>query len=82
VNLITVVYPKGQDWSDGEARHDAQRCVDALTERFPGFEFKAAPTNEVGTWVVGGQATTSNVTYHEVMLFAQGFMASASLWER
>lgn len=82
MKLIDVVYPKGQDWSDGEARHDARRCVDALTKRFPGFEFKAEPTPVVGTYEVCAQSTTSTVTYHELKMFAEGFMASAFLWER
>ena len=71
---------RGSDW-DLEAKHDADRCVDALAKRFPGFELvcdSAVP----GTWVISAQATTGTETYNEMKLFAEGFLASASLWER
>jgi len=84
VILLTVVYKEaktfGDGW-DGESQHDAKRCVDALVKRFEGCHFFHKQWKP-GSWTVEAQPTTTRVTINEMKLFAEGFMASAFLWER
>jgi hypothetical protein len=75
--IITVQHRATIDGQD-EARHDAQRCMDALRKRFPGVELFGTPGRKLGTFII----KTNCPLTAELKAFAEGFMASAHLWER
>lgn len=60
-----------------EARNEAMFCIRALRKRFPGFEFWGTPGNQADTFVIKCEPESN-----DAKMFAEGFMASAHLWER
>lgn len=88
--LVTVVYKTGpvtvgarNDYAesmDAEAKHDAERCKQALEKRFP-RGFFLTKRRKLGSWTVEVQELEA-VESLQAKMFAEGFMASAWLWER
>lgn len=87
---------KGSDW-DLEAKHDADRTLAAMQKRFPDIEFSVA-SSVPGTWVISAALSEKAAANElasgaplqslqgwlgdNLKSFAEGFLASASLWER
>jgi hypothetical protein len=67
---------------DEEFRHDAAWCVKVLTDKFgEGFKFRhrqVSPCN----YVVECDTSDYTPQVNDMTLFAEGFLASAFLWER
>jgi hypothetical protein len=85
VILTTVTYKTGPDTRsqyakdmDFEAKHDADRCVNALKKRFPDYNFTITRKGVAQYEIEGG----TDAAWLHLSAFAEGFMASAHLWER
>ena len=86
--LTTVVYKTGSGNAqyardmDNESKHDADRCVAALSKRFKDALFFAKQFKP-GMWTVEVDRNAVGSAAWDLMRgFAEGFIASASLWER
>lgn len=73
MKVITVSYERGDEY-------DVERCAQALRKRFPKavFTVERSGAREHDIRVRNGEA----VEYELMRPFAEGFMASAHLWER
>jgi len=85
--LTTVVYKCGPDATsqyardmDNESKHDAGRCKQALDKKFPDAFFFIKQWKP-GSWTVEASGMLA-AEETQAKSFAEGFMASAHLWER
>jgi hypothetical protein len=82
MKLISVEYNcAGTMERTEEAKHDAERVVQALSKRFPQVTFDCIHES-VGTWHVDAEGSCMPGLWARIAGFAEGFMASAFLWER
>jgi len=86
VIVITVKYKTGFNASpeyvgdmDAQAKWDAERCLAALRKKYPGVLFRNDRTGQAQYDI---SALEASGWFREVNVFAEGFMASAHLWER
>ncbi len=77
--VITISSPvtASHEVMQAEARNEAQHCIRALRKRFPGVEFWGTPGSQADTFVIKCEPSSN-----DAKMFAEGFMASAHLWER
>jgi hypothetical protein len=87
VTLVTVDFKSAHPAMDYEAQHDAETCRLAVRKHFPHLDavivvrkVKNACYDVALTRVSKSHDEVQEAV--EVMFFAQGFMASAHLWER
>jgi hypothetical protein len=78
--LKTIISVGDEQCYDEVAKSDADRCAEALRRHWHNFTFRV---NKVAKAKFEVQVDVSELSpCFEFKLFAQGFLASAHLWER
>ncbi len=78
--VIAIKYPGPR--GEHIAMSDARKCMRALRKRFPELLIEEGTSIDRGTFFIAVEGTNTGNLVREVTAFAEGFMASAELWER